>query len=191
MRARPPLRFVLAITVLAAFTIWITWRAKALEMKTSIEGTASRMMSKPAPDFTLDSWQGPAISLAGYRGKTVVASFWASWCGPCRMEMPVLTKFYQQMHRADSDFEFLAISIDTSKGDAEGAARGMKIPFPVLFDPESRTAGSYQVDAIPTLFVIDKSGKVIFAHTGFTMGLDFLLAQELQIKNYLPGGGKP
>jgi peroxiredoxin len=166
------------------FTLWITWRAKALEMGSSPEGTASRLVGKPAPDFALETLDGQKVSLADYHGKTLIASFWASWCGPCRLEMPVLTKFYRDQHKAGSNFEILAISIDTNKSDAEGAAKGLKMPFPVLLDPDSKASRTYQVDAIPTLFVIDPSGKVTFSHTGFSMGLDILLASQLGIKNY-------
>lgn len=184
----PPLRSALAIAALAVFTVWITWRAKALEMGSRPEGTASQMLGKPAPDFALESLGGQKIALADYRGKTLVASYWASWCGPCRMEIPVLAKFYQRTHHADSNFEILAISVDRERDAAAGAAKSLKMPFPVLLDPESHTADAYKVDAIPTLFVIDKSGKVVFTHTGFTMGLDLMLAQQLAIKNYSAAG---
>jgi peroxiredoxin len=191
MRSMPPLRSVLAIAALGAFTVWITWRAKAIEMGGSFENKPSELIGKPAPDFALQSLDAQTISLAGYRGKTLVTTFWASWCGPCRMELPVLVKFYRQTHQADSNFEILAISVDSTKDDAQGAAKTLKLPFPVLLDLDGRASKSYKVDAIPTLFVIDKSGKVIFSHTGFEMGLDFMLAQQLDIKNYTPAvGGK-
>jgi peroxiredoxin len=187
--ARPPLRLVLAIGALAVFTIWITWRAKAIEMGSRMEGAVSRLVGKPAPDFSLETLDGQKVSLADYHGKTLVATFWASWCGPCRLEIPVLTKFYREQHKADSNFEIVAISIDTKRGDAEAAAKGLKMPFPVLLDPDSKAAQIYQVDAIPTLFVIDRSGRVTSSHTGFSMGMDILLASQLGIKNYSSVGG--
>jgi peroxiredoxin len=170
------------------FTVWITWRAKAIEIGATPEGAASRLVGKPAPDFVLEALDGQKASLADYHGKMLVTTFWASWCGPCRLEIPVLTKFYREQHKADSNFEILAISIDTNKSDAEAAAKGLKMPFPVLLDLNSKASRTYQVDAIPTLFVIDRYGKVIFSHTGFSMGLDILLAQQLGIKNYSPTG---
>ena len=193
MHSRPPLRAVVAIAALAVFTVWITWRAKAIEMGGRFENSPSPLIGKPAPDFALESLDGPKISLAGYRGKTLVATFWASWCGPCRLEIPLLVKLYRETHKPDSGFEILAISIDTKKEDAQGAAKTLKIPFPVLLDQESHIADTYHVDAIPTLFLIDKNGKITYAHTGYTMGLDFMLAQQLGIKSYSPtpaGGGR-
>ncbi len=124
MNSRPPLRLILAITALAVFTLWITWRAKAIEIGATPEGAASRLVGKQAPDFALETLDGQKVSLADYHGKTLVASFWASWCGPCRLEMPVLTKFYREQHKADSNFEILAISIDTKRDEAAAAAKG-------------------------------------------------------------------
>ncbi len=191
MHSRPPLRSVLAIAALAVFTAWITWRAKAIEMGGRAEAAPARLVGKPAPAFALETLDGQKISLADYHGKTLVTTFWASWCGPCRMELPVLVKFYQEQHKAGSNFEILAISVDAQKDDAEGAARALKIPFPVLLDAGNHMSDAYQVDAIPTLFVINPAGKVVFVQTGFQMGLDFMLAQQLAIKNYSPAGGRP
>ena len=173
------------------FTAWITWRAKAIEMGGRAEAAPARLVGKPAPAFALETLDGQKISLADYHGKTLVTTFWASWCGPCRMEFPVLVKFYQEQHKAGSNFEILAISVDAQKDDAEGAARALKIPFPVLLDAGNHMSDAYQVDAIPTLFVINPAGKVVFVQTGFQMGLDFMLAQQLAIKNYSPAGGRP
>lgn len=192
MRTRPPAVAVLAIVALAVFTGWITWLAKGLETRTGGADRAGEMVHKPAPAFALPSLDGRTVSLAEYRGKKrVVVSFWASWCGPCRMELPVLRAFYQRMHKPDSDFEILAVSIDTDREPAESYATEAKLPFPVLLDASWKTSDAYLVSGIPTFFVIDKDGKVIFAHTGFDPGLEILLAHELGIQNYTPDIGVP
>jgi peroxiredoxin len=189
MRASAPA--VAALAILAAFTVWITWRAKTIETSLgSFEGQASALDGKPAPDFRLASLDGRTVSAADFRGrKKLVVSFWASWCGPCRMEMPVLAKFYRLTHKADADYEIVSISVDDDRADAEKAAAELKMPFTVLLDPTSRTLQSYGVDAIPAMFVIDKDGKVLHGQVGFETGFDFLLAQELGIKNYTPMAG--
>jgi hypothetical protein len=102
---RTDLRSVLAIATLATFTVWITWRAKSIELLGHSGQARSALMGKPAPDFDLESLDGRRVSLADYRGKTVALTFWASWCAPCRMELPVLTKLYEQTHNSESSFE--------------------------------------------------------------------------------------
>jgi peroxiredoxin len=185
-------RAALALAAVALFTVWIGWRAKALELHAHRSGNFSQLMDKPAPAFDLESLDGRRVSLASYRGKPLAVTFWASWCGPCRMELPVLTRFYQQTHKSGSDFEILAISIDTTRDEAEGAARTLKIPFPVLMDLDGQIAGSYHVDSIPTLFVIDRSGKLIWSNVGFDMGIEAMLATQLGLQNYNPvSGGAP
>ena len=141
---------------------------------------------KPAPDFHLTALDGRTVSPADFRGKKLVVTFWASWCGPCRMELPALEKFYRQTHKGHADYEIVSISIDDDRAAAETAATQLKVPFPVLLDPASKTLATYGVDAIPALFVIDKDGKVLHGQVGFAPGFEFILAQELGIKDYSP-----
>jgi peroxiredoxin len=174
---------VAAIAVLVAFTIFITWRVKRLEKSVLSRTSASVMISKNAPEFTLPALNGDTVSLADYRGKkTVVVSYWASWCGPCKVELPELREFYKRYHKADANFEILAISIDEQKDDAEKYAEAEELPFPVLFDPQSKTADAYSVEGIPTMFVIDKSGKIVHAHLGLDQAMQIQLMGELGLK---------
>lgn len=189
MRLKPSPAAIIAIVALAVFTVFITWRAKSLERSMHERGETSPLVNKAAPPFALPSLDGRTISLADYHGKqNLVVSFWASWCGPCRLEMPVLRAFYEKHHNDSNSFEFLAISIDDSAAPARAFATSSKIPFPVLLDISKQTADAYHVDGIPTLFVIDKSGKVIFGHSGFDTTLQFQLANALGI-NLVPAGG--
>jgi peroxiredoxin len=186
-RGRPPIQLkpwqVAAIVLLAAFTIFVTWRVKRLEKSVLSRTSASVMISKSAPVFTLPVLGGDTVSLADYRGKkTVVVSYWASWCGPCKVELPELREFYKRYHKADANFEILAISIDEYKADAEKYAAAEKLPFPVLFDPQSKTADAYAVEGIPTMFVIDKDGKIVHAHAGLQQAMQIRLMGELGLK---------
>ena len=182
--------FAVSLIVLAIFSVWITWRAKMLETGETSRASTPVLIGQIAPDFQLTSLDGRIVSLADYRGKKkVVVSFWASWCGPCRIEMPELRKFYQSTHKDDASYEFLAISIDEERAPAETAAKEDKLPFPVLMDIGGKIARVYHVDAIPTLLVIDEQGKVAEGYTGLQPAIEVQLAGNLGIKNYLPQVG--
>lgn len=189
MKSRPT-SAACTVAALAIFTVWITWRAKTLEMGRSGHQSVPEMVAKPAPDFQLTALDGRVVTLAEFRGKKkVLISFWASWCGPCRMEMPELRRFYGTTHKDDANFELLAISIDDERSAAEKAAREDKMPFPVLMDVSGTTAKAYHVDAIPTMLVIDEQGKVAEGYTGLQTAMEVILAADLGIKNYVPQFG--
>jgi len=182
MQSRPSAPAVLALTSLAVFTFWITWKAKALEAGPGGVNHEAALWNKPAPGLSLQSLDGRTISLEDYRGKKrVVVTYWASWCGPCRMELPILDAFYRHARKAGADFEILAINIDDYKDSAESAARELKLSFPVLFDAHQKAAGDYGVFSIPVLFVVDKNGKVAYQSVGFNPAMETILAQQLGV----------
>jgi peroxiredoxin len=189
MNSRISRRTAFAIGGLTVLTVWITWRAKSLEARQG-HGQAVAILHKPAPDFRLPALDGRTISLADYRGKKVVVSFWASWCGPCRLELPVLRSFFDKTYRRDGDFELLTINLDEDREAAEAAAEQEKLPFPVLLDPTQKTAAAFGVYGIPALFVINKTGHVDYGGYGFNPALDIVLAGQLGIdpKTLTPGG---
>lgn len=180
------------IVALVLFTVFITWKAKLLE-KTLHEGNdAAALIDHQAADFALPSLDGSTVSLADFKGKKkVVVSFWASWCGPCRMELPALAKFYRKYHKDSSDFEFLAISVDDDREAAESYAHSEKLPFPVLLDPTGKAERAYSVDAIPSLFIIDSKGKVIYGKTGVDEAMEVELSIHLGIDLKLITPSKP
>ncbi len=97
--------------------------------------------------------------------------------------MPSLIQFYRTNHRDTSDFEILAVSIDEDPKAAADFATAMKLNFPILVDPDQKIANAYQVEGIPTMFVIDKDGKVIYGRAGYDATMTFQLASELGIKD--------
>lgn len=182
---RPSLspKAILVIIVLGVLTILTTWRAGVLESSLERDKEQPELIHKMAPDFSSTTLDGRTVSLADFHGqKNVVVTFWASWCGPCRMEMPSLVKFYEKNHTESSDFEILAVSIDEDTRDAATFAAGQHLTFPVLLDPHQKMADAYHVDGIPTMFVIDKTGKIIFGQTGYSATTTYLLSGELGIK---------
>jgi peroxiredoxin len=179
------------MAVLAIVTVLLTWRASLLETKLEDEREQPELVSKLAPDFSASTLDGRMVALADFRGqKKVVVAFWASWCGPCRMEMPTLIQFYKNNHSDSSDFEILAVSIDEDPKEAQNFASAMKLNFPVLIDPRQRMANAYGVEGIPTMFVIDKAGKVIYGRAGFDATMEIGLANALGITLKSTGGSR-
>ena len=129
---------------------------------------------KAAPNFTLEDTAGRKVSLADYKGKAVLVNFWATWCGPCKVEIPWFEKLHDQY--AGQGFEILGVSTDeldpddkpklaSEKAEVVKFAKTMQINYPVLLNGLS--LNSYgELDAFPTSFYIDRSGKVIDVVTG-------------------------
>ena len=112
-----------------------------------------------APDFRLRDMNGRMVSLSDFRGKVVLLNFWATWCGPCRVEMPAMEELYRQYPR--KDFEILAVSTD-----AQGAAvtrpfqQENNLTFPILHDADFRVGLSYGARTLPMTFMVDRNGIV-------------------------------
>lgn len=121
---------------------------------------------KLAADFKLSSLTGNAISLSSLRGKVVFLNVWATWCGPCREEMPSIETLYEEFAK-DPDFVVLAVSQD-SEGraavDTYVHQNGYK--FTVLLDPENEVGDAYDVSGIPETFIIDRTGRIVAHHVG-------------------------
>ena len=111
-----------------------------------------------APAIELSDKTGTSRSLSAYRGRTVIVNFWASWCSPCRREMPSLQATAQRY--ADNRLIVLAVSLDDSWEDAENAMQGYEDDFVVLLDQGGETSARWMVNAVPTAFVIDHRGDI-------------------------------
>lgn len=137
--------------------------AGALAMTSMVGASASR-----APTFALPSRSGDTVSLDQLKGKVVMLNFWASWCGPCRQEMPLL----DQMHKRYSalGFTMVGVNVDTNSKDAEDWLSKTPVSFPVLFDRESKVSKMYEVSAMPSTVFIDRHGNVRSLHRGYKAG---------------------
>ncbi len=98
------------------------------------------------------------------------------------MELPELKKFYEAYHEADSPFEIVAVSTDEDRFQAEKYVKDSKLPFPILWDENSKISDAYGVDSIPVLYVIDETGKIIYGQSGYGFGLDVKLRNILGLK---------
>jgi peroxiredoxin len=117
-----------------------------------------------APDFTLKDSANHPVSLASLRGKVVFLNFWASWCGPCREEMPSLADLARQMDPRDT--VFLAVSEDDEWSAVKSALGNEVPPFRVLLDPTKEVSDSYGTHAYPESFVIGPDGKLVYKFVG-------------------------
>jgi thiol-disulfide isomerase/thioredoxin len=137
----------------------------------------SPLLNKPAPNFTLQDLSGKKVSLADYKGKAVLINFWATWCGPCKLETPWLVELRQQY--ADKGFEILGISAENDNlkdDDTEGWAKDkaaihkfvqqMHMQYPVLINGDSISHDYGSFDAMPTSFFVNRSGIVVATQTG-------------------------
>ena len=134
-----------------------------------------------APDFTLRSVDGPNLRLQEQRGRVVLVNFWASWCGPCRQEMPHLNKLYEK-YRA-SGFVLLGINVDDDTRNAADVAAKLGLKFPVLLDTDKTVSRLYDLATMPSTVLIDREGKVRFIHRGYLAGYED--AYDKQIRELL------
>jgi len=121
---------------------------------------------RSVPDFSLPDMDGELHTLQDYRGKVVLINFWATWCPPCRREMPALEKLYNTL--ADEGFAVLAINQweDSDHVFAYMGDLNVFPSFPILFDPESRISAEFGVKGLPTSFLLDKQGRVVYRAVG-------------------------
>jgi len=111
-----------------------------------------------APDFQLQNLDGQFISLSDLRGKPVLLNFWATWCSPCRAEMPYLQQVYEEW--SDKGLEMLAINVGGNPTQAKGFLQTYNLSLPVLLDPRWDIGKKYNVVGIPTTFFLDKDGII-------------------------------
>lgn len=147
------------------FLIGITSLLASTELYAS-----SEKLSGKAANFTLKSSTGKNIKLSELRGKVVMLNFWASWCGPCRQEMPLLEKIYKKYQRLG--FTLLGVNVEQDSNAAKNYLKDVKVSFPILFDSTNKTSKLYNVSAMPTTIIIDRSGNIRFLHKGYKPGYE-------------------
>ncbi len=130
-------------------------------------GICQEKVGSPAPDFEGKTIKAKEIKLSEYAGKVVLIDFWASWCPPCREEMPALIDFYDT-HK-NSKFELIAVNIDDKKDNMEHFLDNLfpEPEFPIIADNGQKIPPLFNIEAMPTTIFIDKKGKIRFWHNGF------------------------
>ena len=136
----------------------------------------------PAPDFTLQDLKGKTWKLSDLKGKVVFINFWATWCPPCRDEMPSMQKLYTEM--ADTPFQMLAVLTNDDPMAAERFARQHGFTFPILIDRKGNIGGLYGITGVPETFIVDPGGILRRKYIG-PFEWDSTVAKDM-IKEYFP-----
>jgi cytochrome c biogenesis protein CcmG/thiol:disulfide interchange protein DsbE len=150
-------RAVLLAVVVAAVAAVVAVLSTGLGRDPS--ATASPLVGRSAPDFTLAGLDGPAVTLSALRGQVVVVNFWASWCAECHDEQPVLDATWQRYR--DAGVVVLGVDFQDTAGGARDYVHQSGVSYPVVVDKDSRTALSFGIRGIPETFLIDRSGRIV------------------------------
>jgi peroxiredoxin len=121
-----------------------------------------------APEFQLPAAAGSAVGLADLKGQVVLLNFWASWCGPCRQEMPLLDQLYRKYRAAG--FTLLGVNVEPKSDDAASFLKSTPVSFPILFDRDSKVSKLYEVSGMPSTVILDRKGNVRYVHHGYKPG---------------------
>ena len=122
----------------------------------------------PAPAFQLESVSGGQAGLDQYKGQVVMLNFWATWCGPCQQEMPLLEQMYKKYKPAG--FTLVGVNVDKDAPPVRALLAKKPVSFPVLLDPASQVSKAYHVDEMPSTVLIDRKGNIRFLHRGYKPG---------------------
>jgi peroxiredoxin len=161
----PKIKMLLAKSLLASF-FFIATSLNALEL------------GQTAPDFTLKSMTGTNLKLTEQRGKIIVINFWASWCGPCRKEMPVLQKMYDKYQ--DLGVSVWGVNVEQENQAGRDFLADLNLSFPILFDASNTISAMYQVEAMPTTIIVDRDGLVRYAFKGYKPGYEKKYAKAIK-----------
>jgi peroxiredoxin len=131
-----------------------------------------------APDFALKSNSGENLRLSEFRGDVVMINFWASWCGPCRQEMPLLDELYNEYKPLG--FTILGVNVEEDPTQAKQLLKELPVDFPVLFDNQSQVSKLYDVVAMPSTVLVDRDGNVRYLHKGYKPGYENTYQEQVR-----------
>ncbi len=131
-----------------------------------------------APQFSLKDANDKTVSLKSMRGKVVYVDFWASWCIPCKQSFPWMNEIQQRYKQ--QGLEIVAINLDENRLDAERFLEQVKPGFTIAYDPAGETAEKYDLQVMPSSYLIDRKGNLVHMHRGFNGGAKHELEQQIQ-----------
>jgi peroxiredoxin len=134
----------------------------------SAAALAAGDVNSAAPGFSLTTVGGQPAALSQYKGSVVMVNFWATWCGPCQQEMPLLEQMYKKYKPAG--FTLLGVNVDKEAPAVKELLARKPVSFPVLLDPANEVSKAYHVDDMPSTVLIDRKGNVRYVHRGYKPG---------------------
>ena len=161
--------------LLSCVARWVACAALCAVASTAAHAVAPAMA---APDFTLRTVNGPNLRLKEQRGQVVMVNFWATWCGPCRQEMPHLNRLYDKYRK--SGFVLLGVNVDDDPQSAIDLANKLGIKFPVLLDTDKAVSRQYDLSTMPSTVLIDRDGKVRQVHQGYLSGYEDVYDKQIR-----------
>jgi thiol-disulfide isomerase/thioredoxin len=138
--------------------------AETLKERMSQEGLGVAQKPIAPIEFELPGLDGQKVKLSSLKGKVVFLNFWATWCGPCRSEMPSMQRMYEKLK--SEGLEILAVDLQEDKGQVQAFARELGLHFPILLDSAGSVGAQYNARAIPTTYLIDRSGFIFARAVG-------------------------
>ncbi len=155
---------LLAAVLLAGLGAWLFLAGGLRQIARSAVPAQAGEVGQPAPELALERPDGTVARLADYRGSVVLLNFWATWCAPCRAEMPEIEQVYQR-HR-ERGFEVLAINLQEGPTEVQAFMAELWLSFPALLDRDGGTSRAYRARALPSSFLIDRKGTVQYVRIG-------------------------
>jgi cytochrome c biogenesis protein CcmG/thiol:disulfide interchange protein DsbE len=156
---------IAVLCAVVALVVLLAYGLASNEPDRGVERALGSGEREPAPDVDLPRLEGGGnASLADYRGKVVVLNFWASWCGPCKDETPLLQKSWQRWE--GKDVVFVGMNVKDFRGDARSFVRRFGVTYPNVYDGKGSTVGRYGVTGFPETYFIDAKGRVVYRIAG-------------------------
>ncbi|MBN8551155.1 MAG: TlpA family protein disulfide reductase [Deltaproteobacteria bacterium] len=138
----------------------------ALFIISSAQSVFAVVPGAPSPEFALHSLDQKSTKLSEYRGKVILLDFWASWCGPCKESLPWLQSMQEKY--GQRGFQVIAVNVDQNSDDAKSMLKELGVSLLTLLDPAGVTPEMYDLQSMPSSFLIDREGKIRIVHSGFS-----------------------
>lgn len=128
----------------------------------------AKSVNQEAPNIALPGANGQLIKLSDFKGQVVMVNFWASWCQPCRTEMPLIEDLYQRYKKIG--FTVLGVNVDEDPKNGQKMLKETPVSFPVVYDSKNKFIEKYQVQAMPSTYMVDRKGNIREIHRGYKDG---------------------